>query len=106
MLAAKSSWASSLRLFQVVLRASDQQGGPEVSHPLRAHALDVVREAVLIAQNPKLINANTAREAIELALCLHDVSALSAKLAAVPPTAPIPADLAHELLTSLQPLAA
>ncbi len=106
MLAAKPNRTSSLRLFEVVLRAYEQKAGPQVSDPLRTHALQVIREAVLISGDPGLISATTAREAIELALRLRDLPTLSGRLAAVPPAAPMPPDLAQELLTSLRPLAA
>jgi len=106
MLAATPNRTSSLRLFQVVLRASEPQTGAQVSGPLRAHALKVVRDAVLIAANPALIDAATAKDAIELALRLRDLPALRGRLAAVPATAPMPPELAQELLSSLQPLAA
>jgi len=106
MLAAKPNRTNSLRLFEVVLRAFEQKAEPQVSDPLRTHALRVVHEALLIAGNPALINATTGREAIELALRLRDLPTLSGRLAAVPQAAPMPPELAQELLTSLRPLAA
>ena len=105
MLAAKPNQTNSLRLFEVVLRAFEQGGGPQVSASLRTHALQVVHDAVLIAGDPALINATTARESIELALRLRNLPTLSGRLAAVPRAAPMPPELAQELLTSLQPLA-
>lgn len=106
MLAATPDRTSSLRLLQVVLRIAEDPAKVQVSDPSRAHALDVLRQAAQIAANPALISGETAREAIELALRLKELPTLSGKLAAALPAQALPPELAKELLTSLQPLAA
>lgn len=106
MLAATSNRSSALGLFQVVLRAANGPAAVQVSDPLRTHAVEVLKQAVLVAANPNAITASTAREAIELALRLRDHAELSRKLAAMPTLDSIPPELARDLLDSLQPRAA
>ncbi len=106
MLAAASNRSSALSLFQVVLRAADDQPAVQVSGALRKHAIDVIRQAVQITSDPRAINAATAREAIELALQLRENKSLSQKLAAMPALDAISPELAKEVLASLKPSAA
>ena len=106
MLAATSNRTSALGLFQVVLRAVNGNAAVQVSDPLRTHAADVLRQAVQVVANPSIITADTAREAIELALRLRDDAVLSSKLAAMPTLDTISPELAKEVLDSLQPRAA
>jgi|GEM_PF-5925840 len=105
MLAAATNRSSSLGLLQVVLRTVEGHG-TQVSDQLRSHTIELLQQATSVVANPRAINAGTPKEAIELALHIRDVPALSTKLAAVKAFDALSPELVRDLLETLQPSAA
>ncbi len=105
MLAAATNRSSSLGLLQVVLRTIGGHG-PQVSDQMRRHTVELLRQASTVVDDPRAINANTPKEAIELALRIRRVPSLSTQLAAVTGFDTLSPQLAKDLLETLQPSAA
>lgn len=106
MLAAAADRNSALGLFQLVLRSVDTNPRVEISDAVKQHVVDVLQTALQIAADPRSIGPDTTAEAIELALRLRGHNSLTDKIAAVRAFDNIRADLAKELLKSLQAVAA
>lgn len=106
MLAAAADRNSALGLFQLILRSVDTNPTVEISEALKQHVVEVLRTALQIAADPRTIGPNTTAEAIELALRLRGHTALTNRIAHVRAFDNIHADLAKELLKSLQAVAA
>lgn len=104
MLAATSRRESPIGLFEVILRSLELT--PQVSEPLRVHAVVVLRAACDIAADPSSINQQTPPEAIELALRLRADTALKRRLPELRSLEAIPPAVARDLLTAFSPIVA
>jgi hypothetical protein len=106
MLAASADRNSALGLFQLVLRSVDKNPAVEISDELKRHVVEVLISALQIAADPRKVGPETPAEAIELALRLRGHGELTDKISRVRAFDNIHADLARELLKSLQAVAA
>lgn len=106
MLAAAADRNSALGLFQLVLRSVDTNPTVDISDALKQRVVEVLRTALQISADPKTIGPDTTAEALELALRLRGHKTLTDKIAHVHAFNNIHADLAKELLKSLQAVAA
>jgi hypothetical protein len=106
MLAATPDPDSTLGLFQVVLNSVDNDQSVDISDYLKRHVVDILHTASEIATNPARIGAGTPSEAIELAFRIRDQEGLTREIANIGNFDNIRAALAHELLKTIQPLAA
>ena len=106
MLAAAADRNSALGLFQLVLKSVDTKPTVEISETLKQHVVEILRVALEISADPRKIGPGTPAEAIEVALRLRGHAALTDRIARVRAFDNIRADLAKDLLKSLQAVAA